>query len=59
MAILRGRERKLMWRQITTGGGRSVRHKIPFGILRFLVNKNMLSVNHQTEGVGSAKYLIK
>jgi len=40
MVVLRGREKKLMWSQITTvgggGAGRPVRHKIPLGILIFL-----------------------
>jgi len=45
MAILRGRERKLMWRRITTvgwGARRPVRHKIPLGILIFLVCCHLL-----------------
>jgi len=40
MAILRGRERALMWRQITPeggGGGQSVRREIPIEVLIFLV----------------------
>jgi len=32
-AILRGRERELMWRRITPVGGGAVRHKILLGIL--------------------------
>jgi len=37
MVLLWGRERELMWRRITPMGGRPVRHKIPIGILIFLV----------------------
>jgi len=50
MAILQGRDRKLIWRIITSvGGGRPVCHKIPLGILIFLVyisyNLNIYFVN--------------
>jgi len=48
MLILWGRERKLMWRRTKTvggGAGRPVRHKIPLGILIFLVSIEVFHFN--------------